>query len=110
MPMAAAGFTIDTGRMDSILIYCRPRGGEHGESLSAWIERQATQLGDRPGFGQVAVMRLATTNPRGDLGWLLDCKLTQSAGAPSDIVRELLTDMRLVGLQPALFVAQPDAA
>jgi hypothetical protein len=89
--------------MDSILIYCRPRGDGHGETLSAWIEHQATQLGERPEFDQVAVMRLATTNPRGDVGWLLDCKLTQSARAPSDILRELLTDMRLIGLQPALF-------
>jgi hypothetical protein len=104
--MAAAEFTVDTGRMNSILIYCRPRGDGHGETLSAWIEHQATQLCLRPGFDHVAVMRLATTNPRGDLGWLLDCKLTQSAGAPSDIVRELLTDMRLVGLQPALFLPQ----
>ena len=33
-----------------------------------------------------------------------------AAGPPGDALRELLTDMRLVGFDPTVFVAQPGPA
>jgi hypothetical protein len=112
MPMAAAALAVDTARMDSILIYCRPVGAAHRETLRAWIEHQATELAARPAIQRTALMHLSApdASSRRNLGWLLECELTDAAGAPKDILRELLTDMRLIGLQPALFVAQPYAA
>jgi hypothetical protein len=43
-------------------------------------------------------------------GWLLDCELVDAAGPPGDALRELLTDMRLVGFDPTVFTAQPGPA
>ena len=48
----------------------------------------------------------STGGPR-EHGWLLDCELVDAAGPPSDALRELLTDMRLVGFDPTVFTAQP---
>jgi hypothetical protein len=56
-------------------------------------------------------VRLTTPdrNSRRDLGWLLECELANGA-AGADTVRELLTDMRLVGLEPVVFTRAPQTA
>src|SRR5438067_1386153 len=46
--MAADAVINDTGRMDSILIYCRPRDSGRGHTLRAWLARQAAELSARP--------------------------------------------------------------
>jgi hypothetical protein len=57
---------------------------------------------------RTAIANLTTPgSDRGDPGWLLECELEDDAGAPSDTLRALLTDMRLVGFHPLLFTAQP---
>jgi hypothetical protein len=38
---------------------------------------------------------------------LLDCELVDVAGPPSDALRALLTDMRLVGFDPTIFMREP---
>jgi hypothetical protein len=41
---------------------------------------------------------------------VLECELANAGGARADALRELLTDMRLVGLEPALFTREPQTA
>jgi hypothetical protein len=109
--MAAGTRAADTGRMASILIYCRPRNGTHAHTLRAWLERQAAALSARPEIGRSTVVGLTTAGPDGprEHGWLLDCELVDAACPPSAALRELLTDMRLVGFDPIIFMAQPPA-
>jgi hypothetical protein len=98
--------------MDLILIYCRPRANPRGHRLRAWLEHQAAELSARPGVERTAVVHLTSPDPksRRDLGWMLECELASAGGAHADTLRGLITDMRLVGLAPIVFVAQPQPA
>jgi hypothetical protein len=107
--MATDVLTDDTGRMDSILIYCRPRDNGRGHTLRAWLAHQAAELSARPEVERTAVVHLTTpdlNSPR-DLGWLVECELANAGGVHADTLRELLTDMRLVGLEPVVFTREP---
>jgi hypothetical protein len=95
--------------MHVVLIYCRPSGETHTQTLRPWLEQQAAKLSAQPHVQRTAVVNLTTHgSDRGDRGWLLECELDDDAGAPGDMLRELLTDMRLVGFHPIVFTA-PDA-
>ena len=98
--------------MDSILIYCRPRGDGRGHTLRAWLEHQAAELSTRPGVQRTAVVHLTSPDPSSprDLGWVLECELANPGSARADALRELLTDMRLVGLEPVVFRREPQPA
>ena len=98
--------------MDSILIYCRPRGDRRGHALRAWLEHQAAELSTRHGVQRTAVVHLTSPDPNSprDLKWILKCELTNANGARADALRELLTDMRLVGLEPVVFTREPQTA
>ena len=78
-------------------------------TLRAWLEHQAAELSAGPGIRRTTVVDLTTPSTGGprEHGWLLDCELVDAAGPPSDALRELLTDMRLVGFDPIVFMAQP---
>jgi hypothetical protein len=110
--MATDSRALDTGHMDSILIYCLLRGDGRGHALRAWLEHQAAELSARPGVQHTAVVHLTTPDPnsRRDLGWLLECELAIAGAARADTLRELLTDMRLVGLEPVVFTREPQTA
>ena len=96
---------VDTERMDSILIYCRPRANGRADTLRVWLEDQAAELSAGPGIRRTTVVDLTTPGTDGPLehGWLLDCELVDVAGPPGDALGELLTDMRLVGFDPTIF-------
>jgi hypothetical protein len=98
--------------MDSILIYCRPRGDRRGHALRAWLEHQAAELSTRPGVQRTAVVHLTSPDPSSprDLGWVLECELANTDGACAVALRELLTDMRLVVLEPVVFTREPQTA
>jgi hypothetical protein len=107
--MGTDAHAVDTDRMDSILIYCRPRANGRAYTLRAWLEQQAAELSAGPDVARTTVVDLTTPSTGGprEHGWLLDCELLDAAGPPSDALRELLTDMRLVGFDPTVFTAQP---
>ena len=107
--MGTDALAVDTARMDSILIYCRPRAHARTHTLRAWLEQQAAGLSAGPGIRRTTVVDLTTPSTGGprEHGWLLDCEVVDAAGPPSDALRELLTDMRLVGFDPTVFTAQP---
>jgi hypothetical protein len=98
--------------MDSILIYCRPRGDRRGHALRAWLEHEAAELSARPGVQRTAVVHLTTPDPSSprDLGWLVECEIANDGGARTETLGGLLTDMRLVGLEPVVFTREPQAA
>jgi len=110
--MVTDSHALDTGHMDSILIYCRPQGDGRGHSLRAWLEHQAAELSARPEVERTAVVHLTTPDPNAlrDLGWLVECELSSAGVAPADTLRELLTDMRLVGLEPVVFTREQQRA
>ena len=110
--MGTDALAADTGRMDSILIYCRPRANARAYTLRAWLEHQAAELSAGPAIGRATVVDLTTPGTGGprEHGWLLDCELADATGPPTDALRELLTDMRLVGFDPTVFTAQPGPA
>jgi hypothetical protein len=91
--------------MDSILVYCRPRS-DATETLRAWLEQQAARLSGDPDVHRIAVVR-AMGQSRTDAGngWLLECEFTDANGTV-ELLRPLLTDMRLVGLRPTVFLAE----
>ena len=107
--MGTDALAVDTARMDSILIYCRPRANGRADTLRAWLEHQADELSAGPGVLRSTVVDLTTPSTRGprEHGWLLGCELVDAAGPPSDALRELLTDLRLVGFDPTVFMARP---
>ena len=107
--MGTGALAVDTGRMDSILIYCRPRANARAHTLRAWLEHQAAELSAGPEIRHTTVVHLTTPSADGrrEHGYLLDCELVDTAGPPGDTLRELLTDMRLVGFEPIIFTAQP---
>ena len=106
--MGTDACAVDTERMDSILIYCRPRAKGRAYTLRAWLEHQAAELSAGPGVLRTTVVDLTTPSTGGprEHGWLLDCELVDAAGQHSDALRGLLTDMRLVGFDPTVFTAQ----
>ena len=110
--MGTHALAVDTARMDSILIYCRPRANGSAHTLRAWLEHQAAELSAGPGVLRTTVVDLTTPSTGGprEHGWLLDCEMVDAVGPPSDALRELLTDMRLVGFDPTVFTAQPGPA
>jgi len=103
--MGTDAHAVDTGRMDSILIYCRPRANTRADTLRGWLEHQACELSAGPAVARTSVVDLTTPSTDGprEHGWLLDCELVDAAGPPSDALCELLTDMRLVGFDPTIF-------
>jgi hypothetical protein len=91
--------------MDSILVYCRPRS-DASETLHAWLEQQAARLSADPDVRRAAVVRVvgqSTTDVAN--GWLLECEFTGANGTV-ELLRPLVTDMRLVGLEPTVFLAE----
>jgi hypothetical protein len=108
--MATTRLTLDTCVMNSILVYCRPSSDASAEALRAWLEQQASRLSAKPDVRRTAIVRVAgeSRTDEGN-GWLLECEFTGADGAVEGL-RPLLTDMRLVGLQPTLFVADRQAA
>jgi hypothetical protein len=96
--------------MNSILVYCRPASDAHAETLRAWLEQQAARLSADPDVCCTAIIKVAgqagtdTAN-----GWLLECEFTGANGSVKRL-RPLLTDMRLVGLRPTVFVVERQAA
>jgi hypothetical protein len=107
--MASRRLTIDTCIMNSILVYCRPRSDATAQTLRAWLEQQAVRLSADPGVRRTTVVGLAgqSTTDTGNV-WLLECEFTGLNGA-AERLGPLLTDMRLVGLQPTVFVAERQA-
>jgi hypothetical protein len=107
--MASLRLALDTFRMDSILVYCRPRRGAT-ETLRGWLEQRAAQLSADPDVRRTAVVRVVGRS-RTDAGngWLLECEFTGANGTV-EFLRPLLTDMRLVGLQPTVFLAERQPA
>jgi hypothetical protein len=107
--MGTEALAVDTRRMDSILIYCRPRANARAYTLRPWLEYQAAELSAGPAIGRATVVDLTTPSTGGprEHGWLLDCELVDAARPPSDALRELLTDMRLLGFDSTIFIAQP---
>jgi hypothetical protein len=92
--------------MHVVLIYCRPGIETQTQTLRPWLEQQAAKLSAQPQVRRTAIVNLnAPGSDRGDPGWLLECELDDDAGLPSDTLRELLTDMRLVGFHPVVFTA-----
>jgi hypothetical protein len=93
--------------MHVILIYCRPGGETPTEALGPWLEQQAAELSAQQDVRRTTVVGLtAGASDRRDRGWLLECELEDDAGPPGDILRDLLTDMRLVGLHPVVCAGQ----
>jgi hypothetical protein len=108
--MASPRLTLDTCVMSSILVYCRPPSEARAETLRAWLEQQAARLSADADVRRTAVVHVAgQSGAVTGNGWLLECEFTGPNGA-AERLRPLLTDMRLVGLQPTVFVAEHQAA
>ena len=95
--------------MDSILIHCRPRDSAYAHTLCTWLEQQAAGLSTRPGIRRARIIHRATlgADDPHQHGWLLECELVEAASPDSDALRELLTDMRLIGFDPIIFTVRP---
>jgi hypothetical protein len=108
--MASPRLTPDTRSMGSILVYCRPRSDASAETLRVWLEQQALRLSADPDVRRTAVVGVArqSSTDTGN-GWLLECEFSGANGVVERL-RPLLTDMRLVGLQPTVFVFETQAA
>jgi hypothetical protein len=107
--MASPRLTLDTCVMNSILVYCRSPSDASAETLRAWLEQEAARLSGDPDVRRTAVVRVAGQSGADTCGWLLECEFTGANGTV-ELLRPLLTDMRLVGLQPTVFVAERQAA
>ena len=71
--MGTEALAVDTERMDSILIYCRPRANGRAYTLRAWLEHQADELSAGPGVRRTTVVDLTTPSTGGprEHGWLI---------------------------------------
>jgi hypothetical protein len=111
MSMARHAAATHTQRMDPILVYCRPRNDADVDGLRVWLELEAARLSAETDVRRTAIRRVAAHPELGRAsGWLLECEFTEGGSGPAERLRPLLTDMRLVGLQPTIFVAEPTAA
>jgi hypothetical protein len=107
--MARPRLTLDACAMRSILVYCRPRS-DATETLHPWLEQQAAQLSADPDVHRAAVVRVVgQSRIDAGSGWLLECEFAGANGTV-ELLRPLLTDMRLVGLQPTVFLAERQPA
>jgi hypothetical protein len=97
--------------MDPILVYCDPRDHADVDGLRVWLEQEAARLSADADVRRTAIRRVAAHPKLGRAsGWLLECEFTEDSSDPTERLRPLLTDMRLVGLRPTIFVAEPTAA
>lgn len=103
--------TVNTQAMHMVLIYCRPSGETHTQALRPWLEQQAATFSAQPHVRRTTVISLTSGgSERRDGGWLLECEFGDDAGPPGDMLRDLVTDMHLVGLHPIVFTARSPTA
>lgn len=98
--------------MHSMLIYCRSSDATRTDTLGPWLEQQAAALCAQPGVQRATVVRLTgqTVDGPREQGWLVDCKLLDSAREPGSALGEMLTDMRLIGFDPTVFTAHRESS
>jgi hypothetical protein len=103
-----AHLTHDLG-MGKIAIRCHPSVPVDPGELEEWLDLQVEALRART-RGTVRLARLTQQMPSGDthVGWLLELELPESHRAPAEAqLREVLTDMRLLGFQPTVLSPVP---
>jgi hypothetical protein len=88
-----------------LAIRCHPRVPVPTDELEQWLERQVNQIRAESPQGTVRLSRLTQGLPNVDIdiGWLVELELPD--GDPlltRDRLAAMLSDMRLLGLQPTL--------
>jgi hypothetical protein len=97
--------------MAQLAIRCLPRVPVDTDDIELWLQRELQMVrGSLPG-GIVRLSRLTQTLPTTEInvGWLFELEVNDDDERLSlaERITPLLTDLRLLGLQPALMSAEP---
>ena len=88
--------------MVQLAIRCHPEVPVSAIELEQWLEQQVSDLRAEAPHGTVRLSRLTQELPTA-IGWLVELELAEDAPLlGGDRLAAVLTDMRLLGLQPTL--------
>jgi hypothetical protein len=110
--MAGRAAVADDRVMASILIRCTGGTDIPADALAAWLEPQITRIDNNV---RVTALRLASVEHVDEFsghpaGWLVELDVADHQAAHSeDFLAEILGDMRLLGLRPAVFAPSGSA-
>ena len=92
--------------MSRIAIRCRPRDAGAAAELEGWLRTETDRLGSAPSPASASLLRLGSAGDGGgDAGWLVELEVADRAGPDLDAqLAPVLTDMRLLGLDPTVLV------
>ena len=103
--MGAARPRGDTGPMLQFSIRCHPSVPVTTDELEEWLELQLEKLRDDAPNATMRLSRVTQGLPSGsvEVGWLIEFEGPDAERAVTDRhLTEILTDMRLLGLQPTV--------
>jgi hypothetical protein len=103
-PIGVVPYVTDDQGMRKITIRCHPSIPVDLADLEEWLELQVEKLRARTG-GIVRLARLTQQLPSAEkhVGWLLELEFPESLEVHAEAqLREVLTDMRLLGFQPTV--------
>jgi hypothetical protein len=99
----------DHRAMVQFAIRCLPRVPVATEDLEHWLEQELDELRGRVPEGTIRLSRLTQELPTAEvgIGWLIELELELPEDQPLlgwDSLATVLSDLRLLGLQPTLLV------
>jgi hypothetical protein len=93
--------------MASILIRCTGGTDIPADALAGWLEPQGARIDDQVRVTALGLAGVAPVDEFGarPAGWLVEVDVADGKVAHAEaLLAEILSDMRLLGLRPALFV------
>jgi hypothetical protein len=86
-----------------IAIRCHPCTPVEPDEIQRWLERELSRVRDKAGGGAVRLLRLTQDLPSGEypIGWLVEIDVDDDV-FDSARLAEVMSDMKLLGLQPTV--------
>lgn len=95
--------------MNQIAVRLHPFAPVAPEELQKWLTAETKRLREAAPDAAIRLLRLSQPGPEGEIavGWQIELGMTPSESAlDDDSLRELLGDLRLLGLQPSVLQAE----
>jgi hypothetical protein len=104
IPIARVAVTSNNRHMTQIAIRCHPHAPIDTEDVQRWLNDELDRLRDRAPHSAIRLLRLSQPGPESeiDVGWQIELNGNGEAPVEDRTLREVLRDLRLLGLQPAL--------
>ena len=95
--------------MSQIAIRCHPYAPVAAEDLHRWLTAEVKRLSEDVPAAMIRLLRLSQAGPEGEIGvgWQIELGISSPESPLDDqSMAELLSHLRLLGLQPSVLQAQ----